>query len=150
MMRDLDFERTKVAVRNLVANAKRLPAVAELREALLEVSIGGKRSGAEAWRDVLKAVSSYGVHREPTFNDPLVAEAVAPVGRRAICNAPETANSGATREKFADAYNSLASSSRRQLVMAAGVTQQQPRASLRGEARSIEELLHEIPRGRES
>lgn len=120
MLRDLDYQRAQVAVRRVLATAKRLPKIAEIREAMLEVGVGGKRSGAEAWGDVLKAVSKYGVHRDPTFADPLVAAAVEAVGWRAICNAPEIDPS--PRAKFADAYNRMAAGARKESQIAPGAT----------------------------
>jgi len=118
MMKDLDFDRTQLAVYRLLATAKRLPKIAELREALLEVGVGGRRSGAEAWGDVLKAVRKHGAWKDPVFDDPLVAAATAAVGWRAICMADEI--DPAPRAKFADAYNRLAERARKELQVSRG------------------------------
>lgn len=151
MMRDLDFSAAKIAVQRLLATAKRLPTIADIREAMLEVGVGGKRSGAEAWGDVRKAVSQFGAYREPRFADPLVAEAVDAIGWHVICKSEET--DPAPRAKFADAYNRLAGAARKEAAIApgSGVPPALPsseRALPEGQSTMAELMARVVPGGR--
>lgn len=118
-IRDLEYAHASAAIARLLATAKFMPAIAEIREAAVEVACGGdQRSGAEAWGDVVRAVGTFGINRIPTFADPLVWSAVEAIGWRTICNSDET--DPAPRAKFADAYNRLARSARRTAAMSRG------------------------------
>ena len=101
---DLDFEECKAAVDRLVKTANFMPRVAEIRAAVLDVTRGQSRSGAEAWGDVKRAVSRYGIYRHPEFDDPIVGRVVSGLGWRELCNSE---NETADRARFVDAYNEL-------------------------------------------
>lgn len=144
-IRDLDYATANAAVRRLILTAKKPPLIAEIREAAVNVRAGERRSGAEAWADVLAAVSKFGVYNVPVFDDPVVGYAVASVGWRVICNAPET--DAAPRAKFVDAYNSAMQRARARTAMAigAGAGQQNGGGALPG----ANAAARELPRGGE-
>lgn len=105
---DMDFAAVKAALLVHCRTAKFLPSPAEIRELVTRGAQTG-RSGLAAWADVLKAISRYGVHRVPQFDDPLVKRAVASVGWSAICNSEEP---GVERAHFAKVYDRLAADER--------------------------------------
>jgi len=104
LLGDLEFGAIKAALQVYCRSAKWLPSPAELREL---VASGGAatRSGIDAWGDVRKAVSRFGVYRRPQFTDALVAKAVDAVGWDAICNSEAE---GVERAHFARAYERFA------------------------------------------
>jgi hypothetical protein len=115
---DLDFELACAAVERCSKTSRFIPTIAEIRAEVGEIHAGQRRSGAEAWTDVRRAISKHGIYQEPVFADPLVADAVASIGWRNICNAPETV--AATREDFAKAYDRLAVGTRKLAQMSPG------------------------------
>jgi hypothetical protein len=132
---DLDFEIARAAVDRANKTSEMIPTIAKIRAEVVELARGGKRSGAEAWGDVLRAVGTFGIYQEPRFADPLVAEAVGAVGWRAICQSDETDSS--PRAKFAAAYDRLAASTRKEAQASRGAGAPQLEAG----ARSIGELM---------
>jgi len=65
MLADLDYHAANAAVERLLATAKFMPTIAEIREATLTVFAGEIRPGGEAWGAVLRAIGSYGYVRPP-------------------------------------------------------------------------------------
>ena len=110
---DLDENVAMHAIDRLIKTAERLPTIAALRKAALEIQHGRKRPGGEAWGDVLKAMRSYGHIREPgihfQFEDPLVARAVAAFGWQDLCGSE---NAIADRARFIELYESLEGNAR--------------------------------------
>lgn len=125
---DLEYDIACVAVDRANKTSEFMPTIARIRSEVGEISIGGRRSGAEAWGDVLRAVRRYGYTNTPRFGDSLVAEAVSAVGWDAICNANVT--DASTRSKFADAYNSLVARARKETQVAVGGGRVREAASL--------------------
>ncbi len=80
------------------------PSIAEIRQAWAAAKAGPKRSGMDAWADVLAQVKAVGYMGTPTFSDPAVAQAVKTFGWREICESTETM---ADRAHFAKAYDSI-------------------------------------------
>lgn len=108
LLDDLEFGAVRAALQVYCRSNKWLPSPAELRE--LVASRGSPvRSGFDAWGDVLRSVSRYGIHRSPVFEDPLVARAVEAVGWAAICNSE---NQMADRAHFAKVYDRYAADAR--------------------------------------
>lgn len=115
MLRDLDYETTNAAVERLLAITPRFPpGVAEIREAVLALTVGETRPGGSAWGDVVKAIRRYGYMRSPgkdfTFPDPLVAEAVSAMDWVELCSSE---NQVADRARFIELYDRLAATRRR-------------------------------------
>ena len=86
---DLEANRVKVAVSNLVKSTKWIPTIAEIREAVVDAEHGKRRSGGEAWGDVVGAIRRYGWSRTPSvdfsFDDPIVADVVRAFGWQDLC-----------------------------------------------------------------
>lgn len=114
MLLDLEYEAASAALARLVATSKFPPSIAEIREATLAMVSGEVRAGGEAWGDVLKAIGRYGRNRVPgqdfRFDDPTVAECVAALKWRELCDSesPE-----ADRARFIQLYDQLAARRRR-------------------------------------
>lgn len=113
MLADLEYVVANAAVERLLATAKFLPTIAEIREACAALTVGEKRAGGEAWGDVLDAVGRYGAYRVPALNfrfeDPLVAKCVAALGWRELCLSE---NQQADRARFIELYDRLATTER--------------------------------------
>lgn len=107
---DLDYEAARAAVVRLARTAKWMPTIADICEAALVVMHGHKRTGAEAWGDVLKAIRRYGWGRSPgtdfQFDDPVVARVVYALGWTELCHS-EGAMIAADRARFIEAYEDL-------------------------------------------
>lgn len=108
LLADLEFPHVKAALLAHCRSAKFLPSPAELRELVANGPSAG-RSGIDAWGDVRKAISRYGVHRTPQFADPLVKRAVDAVGWATICNSE---SEGVERAHFAKCYERFAADER--------------------------------------
>lgn len=101
---DLDFEEARAAVDRIIKTETFLPKVATVRNAIITVTRGQARTGAEAWNDVQKAVSKYGIYRTPKFDDPIVSRVVDALSWRELCNSE---NAVADRARFIDAYDKM-------------------------------------------
>ena len=113
---DLDFESCKSAVERLIKSSQWL-SVAAIREAVVTHEQGQQRSGAEAWGDVMRAVSGCGRYREPRFTDPIVGHIVRSLGWVEICDSENTVSD---RARFVEAYNTMAAQGRVQAVVSEG------------------------------
>lgn len=113
---DLDFEEVRAGVERLVKSAKFLPRVAEIREAVLTVTRGQLKGGAEAWREVISVIGLppsaevAGVlvgrrGQRPTFSDPITARLMSPGAWIELCASD---NAASERARFVDAYDVLA------------------------------------------
>jgi hypothetical protein len=149
MLLDLDFEVAKRAVARLAATAKFLPSIAEIREAALEVVAGPRRSGMEAWGDVLEMRESFGWPQQsegswtpagapllpPPFKDPIVALCVERMGGWGAFRQVDF-----DRGKFCELYDTLSQQVRKeQQVGAKNALQLEgwPRGNMATTARSL-------------
>ncbi len=104
---DLDFGAAKRAVTRIVATAKFLPSIAEIREAALDLRKGPRRTGSEAWTEALAEVDRTGFYRVPRFTDPLLVEAMKLFGTwETFCSMPIDEHMSA-RARFIELYESL-------------------------------------------
>jgi hypothetical protein len=114
MLGDLDYPAANAAVERLLATSKWLPTVAEIREAALTLNTGEIRAGGEAWGEVITAIGRHGRNRLPgkdfQFGDPIVAECVAALKWRELCDSD---NQVADRARFVELYDQLAARHRR-------------------------------------
>lgn len=125
MLADLDAGIAAQAVRRLIATAKWLPTVAEVRSTYADLAHGPVPSGEDAYADLLQQVRRVGIYRAPRFTDPLAERAMLGVygSWRACCNAPE--NDQAGRARFLDFYQRLATQQR--LDQASGIPLPEPK-----------------------
>ena len=70
---------------DVISNCKWLPTVAELREAAARLSMPTLPADAEAWAEVLAAISRYHYIGKPEFSHPAIERAVRGVGWQNIC-----------------------------------------------------------------
>lgn len=105
MLADLDRELAHRAVARLIATAKFLPTIAEIRAAATELTLGPRRLGGEAWGDVGAAIREFGRYQAPEFDDPLTAECVRQLGWLTLC---DSTNDVADRARFVELYDGLA------------------------------------------
>ena len=124
MLVDLDREAAHRAVARLVNTSKWLPTIAEIRAAAVELQVGARRAGAEAWGDVVETIRRSGRYRTPEFTDPLVAECVRSLGWLSLC---DSTNDTADRARFIELYDSLAERTRRDLVAGESLALPPPR-----------------------
>ncbi|HEU4727652.1 MAG TPA: replicative helicase loader/inhibitor [Kofleriaceae bacterium] len=114
MLADLDYAAAQAAVERLIATARFLPTVAEIRDAALTMHAGETRPGGDAWGDVLRAIGRYGYARTPgmdfQFADPVIAECVRAMNWRELC---VSENQQADRARFIELYDKLAAQGRR-------------------------------------
>jgi hypothetical protein len=105
VLADLDYPPAHAALLRHIATSAFFPTVAELRAIVAESTVGRRRSGIDAWRDVKAAIGSTGRYRTPSFTDPLVARCVEAIGWLAICDSEDEM---VERAHFAKAYDALA------------------------------------------
>lgn len=105
LMPDLDANIVGAAVKRHLATSDWLPTPAQIRRIVHEAKCGRVRAGGDAWGDVLKAVSRFGINRTPEFDDPITAAAVKRFGWRALCLSE---NQIADRARFIELYDTLA------------------------------------------
>ena len=144
MLADLDYARTNAAVKRILASAKFLPTIAEIREAVLEADRGPRRPGGDAWGEVLAAVHKFGVHRTPAFRDPLVAHCVRQLGWEEICNSE---NQAADRARFVELYDRHALTERREQQVPADVRRLPERSGGGSLSDSLQRVLKLVPGG---
>lgn len=112
---DLPIGPTRAAVERILATAKFVPKIAEIREAVQTLVVGEKRTGLEAWGDVMLAMRSVGHMGWPEFTDKATARVVAALGWRDLCL---TENAVSDRARFVDAYESIVATERRAALSA--------------------------------
>ncbi len=115
---DLDYELAQSAIRRLASTQKFRPSVAEIRAAAADTALGEKRSGADAWGDVVKAIRHVGSYGAPKFDDPFTARAVEALGWRNLCLGDSSEASD--RARFCEVYDAISGSERRAIVTEPG------------------------------
>lgn len=109
MLSDLPYAQVNAAVALLVQTGKFMPSVAEIRAAALELSSGKRKTGAEAWTAVVRAMRDEGAWRVPgedfTFSDPLTRRCVQDMGWTYLCTSENTV---ADRARFIELYEAVA------------------------------------------
>lgn len=116
---DLPYELARDAVDRCLKSCEWIPTVARIRAEAGEIRIGARRSGGEAWGDVMRAVSTHGQYREPVFEDEITQACVAIVTWRAICTSDQI-GLASCRRTFIEAYESITASSRKAAQVAQG------------------------------
>lgn len=113
MLGDLPYPVVNAAVERLLATAKFLPTIAEIREACVFVADGDKRTGLEAWGDVVRAMSRQGAYRVPGvdffWRDPIVARCVSALSWPELCGSELVSSE---RARFIEAYDRIATAER--------------------------------------
>jgi hypothetical protein len=115
MLADLPHDATVIATRRMLSTARFFPTIAEVREAVAEVTTGPVRSGAEVWLDVVEQIRHEGWCGRPRWRDPVVGEIVRQWGWVRLCT---EGNPDADRARFAEMYAAMAR--RRRIDVVAG------------------------------
>jgi hypothetical protein len=114
MLADLDYPAANAAIERLLATAKWMPTVAEIRETTLTLAVGEQKPGGEAWGAVLKAIGREGYDRKPgvdfVFSDPVTMRCVQLMQWGKLC---ASENETADRARFIELYDRLAVNERR-------------------------------------
>lgn len=110
MLADLDYPAANAAVERLLATARFMPTIAEIRETALALTVGEQKQGGEAWGDVLRMIGRYGARRYDDgwtvpIADPVAARTVAALGWVNLC---DSENQAADRARFIELYDRLA------------------------------------------
>lgn len=117
---DMDVNVVRAAITRVTRTLKFLPTVAELCAACVVNARGDRRSGEEAYAELMTAVRRfgrvYGDDTAPEFMDPLIARCLAVWGSwNDVCNAPDNDPSG--RMRFVQLYDQLAARGDTQAVL---------------------------------
>jgi hypothetical protein len=111
MMRDLDVTACAAACARLVATRKKMPTIAEIRDATAAQMNGRRVLGGEAWGSVTKAIAREGRRKKPgedfRFRNPVTARVVDAMGWEYLCNMTDD-RSTADRARFIELYEQLA------------------------------------------
>lgn len=137
MLVDLDREKAHAAVCRLLATAKFMPTIAEIRGAAVDLELGARRAGAEAWGDVGMAVRRFGRYQDPEFTDPLVAECVRSFGWHSLC---DSTNDVADRARFVELYDQLSARQRADQVAGERLALPAPSNAPAGRLRDVSSL----------
>lgn len=146
MMRDLDAVACGAAVGRLVATRKKMPLVAEIREAT-EIQVGGRRAlGLEVFSAARKLIGSKGRNRKPGVDfqwpDPVMGEVVEAMGYHYLCDSPDS-NLVADRARFIELYDQLASRAAEDRAVAE-IAPPIPRKELHDGPRSLAVIVAEL------
>lgn len=117
-------EVAKAAITRVTRTSKFCPSVAELMAACVANAHGDRRSGEEAYTEVMLAVRRfgrcYGDNPSPEFSDPIIARCLGVWGSwNDVCNAPDNDPSG--RMRFVELYNKLAAQGDQSAVLPQGM-----------------------------
>jgi hypothetical protein len=124
MLGDLDVKVANEAVRKLLATAKFMPTIAEIRAKAAELVHGPRLNGGEAWGAIVEAIQRVGSYRPaPRFTDPLVGECVKLMGWKNLCLGE---NDAADRARFIQLYDQLSQQQRTETVSSPGLAQVTP------------------------
>lgn len=104
MMADLDFVVAQKAVHNLLATARFLPTIAEIRGAVVDAQTGPVVPALVAWGAVSKLAATRGADRRPRDLDALTAACVDALGGwRYLCRSENFAD----QKNFCQLYGEL-------------------------------------------
>jgi len=103
-LKDIDYDTLLIAVKKLVMVNKFRPTIADIREQIADISIpfAEQLTGADAWGQVLKSISTYGMYKEKQALEsmsPSVAEMVQRFTYKELCCTPSE-QLMATRSQF--------------------------------------------------
>lgn len=106
MLADIPPAELYAACVKLAQSVKYFPAISVIREAWALAKTGPKRTGMDAWGDVIAEVRRVGWNGTPVFTDPAIPRAIRTLGGWQQLCASE--NTMADRKHFAEAYESIA------------------------------------------
>jgi hypothetical protein len=118
---DLDEDAVRAAITRLARTAEFIPTCAAIRAAVVVTRHGGRKTGAEAWGAVHRAMREEGWHSVPgvdfAFADAITARVVRSLGWADVCASKMLDH---VRARFIEAYDEIALQERREAQVADG------------------------------
>jgi hypothetical protein len=117
MLKDVPYKLAEMALKKVLSTAKFFPTIAEIREAVAEITNPQMPSWTEAWGEVVQAVRQYGYMREKEALEslsPAAAKVVRWFGWQEICRSEEP---DVIRGQFRMAYEAQAKREREMAVL---------------------------------
>lgn len=100
-LQDLDPQAARSAVREILLTAERFPPPAQIRRRVAERAGLLAPAPMDAWGEVMRAVTLYGVREKPTFTHPAITQVVDSLSWWNICMSE---NTDTVRAHFLKAY----------------------------------------------
>lgn len=108
LLEDLDYTVAQAAIQKYILTNKFPPTVADIREYVVSVQAGEKRSWSDGWEEVMKAIRHFGIWREEEAlksMSELTRNVVRRLGFRNLCMSE---NVTADRANFRAIYEQMA------------------------------------------
>lgn len=102
---DLEVEHAARGIHVLICTLKFFPSLSEVRRAAADAAKPTKPAEL-SWGEVTEAISRWGMYRQPKFDDPITAAAVAVIGWQNICQTP-VEELGTLRAQFRRTYEAV-------------------------------------------
>jgi hypothetical protein len=121
MLADIPYDIAEKALIKVMATSKFFPTVAEIREAVADITTSRLPTWSEAWNEVKRAIRNYGYYRPDEAMksmSPEVARVVHHIGWQEICASEEP---DVVRGQFRMAWESQAKNAREMAVLPAEV-----------------------------
>lgn len=119
MLGDLDFKTAEIFIKKWVSTEKWSPSIADIRQGVAEISLGGIPDWSESYEKVRRAISSYGYmqYEEAVkeFDEP-TKRTVERIGWRELCLS-ET-DQGTKRAQYRDVYNGVVTQAKNERAIA--------------------------------
>lgn len=107
MLGDLDYSVAQLAAKKCMISNTFAPSIAEVRKAAMQIMYPQRKTAAEAWEEVNRAVDRFGYYQQQEALEslsPEVARAVRAIGFEKICL---TENMGVERGQFIKIYEQM-------------------------------------------
>ncbi|AYO30828.1 hypothetical protein D2962_09570 [Biomaibacter acetigenes] len=129
MLKDVPYKVAEKALFKILATAKYFPTVAEMREAIMEITTPQTETAAEAWGEVERAIRLYGYYRQAealASMSPRTAKVVKYMGWQEICLSEEP---GVVRGQFLKMYEQVAEREQKERLLPAALKEDIKRLS---------------------
>ncbi len=124
MLVDIPYQLAEMALIKVLTTAKFFPTIAEIREAITEITTPDRPSPMEAWEQVRKAIREYGYYREEqalVSLPPVTRDVVKSLGWKEICLSE---NPEIIRAQFRQAYEVVSNRQHKEDLLPSGFFQQ--------------------------
>lgn len=104
-LNDLPEDVLKASCLKALTDSEFLPTIAKIRACAVSLMTGERKSGGEAWGEMISGIRNRIGYGMPDYSDPLIARAVKAIGWDAIRMSDD--DDFATRAQFIKVYDSL-------------------------------------------
>jgi hypothetical protein len=106
---DMPYDLAQQALVKVMCAARNFPLPAEIRDAAVSLLGGGLPTWEEAWQELLKAISDYGMYRVPQWTHEAIGEVVKATwgSWQRCCESMPAGGGSAERAQFRDMYLGL-------------------------------------------